>query len=441
MQFTYDFYFIVLLFGLVELILEYLYSLVIVAVNDEASSNSDTDDVHDCAVCLQPCLHPVQLPCGHIFCFLCVKGTASRSQRCALCRRDIPPGYVFNPHLLDEADLMETPAFEDGFQWFYEGVNGWWQYDPRTSIELEQSYKNEQPWIEVLIAGFLYVIDFKNMVQMRRANPNRRRRIKRDIITIADKKGIAGIKVAPVRQQLGRETGDGTDTPASTSAAAGTTAVMPGGPVRQRRQRAARGSDGSSIPGVSNTTPGDGLQTRAAFLTTNGVPVVAPGGAVRQQRAAHASRDSDGLPVPGGPNTARSDGRQTRTSGRSARQLRSNTSRDIDGSSLPATLDTTQSDGQQARAAPTGMISDGATRQLISNTVHDIGGSSSSLPATLNMTPSDGQQATVVTGMISDGGTRQLRSNTVRDIGGSSSSLPATLNMTPSDGQQAHDPK
>lgn len=28
----------------------------------------------DCAICLQPCVHPAKLPCSHIFCFLCLKG-------------------------------------------------------------------------------------------------------------------------------------------------------------------------------------------------------------------------------------------------------------------------------------------------------------------------------------------------------------------------------
>lgn len=27
----------------------------------------------ECPVCLQTCIHPAKLPCGHIFCFLCVK--------------------------------------------------------------------------------------------------------------------------------------------------------------------------------------------------------------------------------------------------------------------------------------------------------------------------------------------------------------------------------
>lgn len=27
----------------------------------------------ECPICLQKCIHPARLPCGHIFCFLCVK--------------------------------------------------------------------------------------------------------------------------------------------------------------------------------------------------------------------------------------------------------------------------------------------------------------------------------------------------------------------------------
>ena len=398
---------------------------MIIAVNGDASS--DTDGLPDCAICLQQCLHPVQLPCGHIFCFLCVKGTASRSQRCALCRRDIPPGYVFNPHLLCEADLASTSAFEDGYQWFYEGVNGWWQYDPRTSIELEQSYKNDQPWIEVLIAGFLYVIDFKNMVQMRRTNPTRRRRIKRDVVTITDKKGIAGIRVAPpVQQQSSRETGDGTDMPASTLAAAGNAAVTLGGAVRQPRRRTGRGNGGSSTPAVASATTGDGQQTRTALLTAGGVPVMPPGGAVRQQRP-NVSLGSDGSTIPTASNSDRNDGRQTRAS--TARQLRSLAGRDADGySSLPATLNAVPSDGRQTRSS--------SSRQLRSHSPHDLDGSP--LSATPDTTSNSQQGRASPTGAASvpPGGTaRQLRSYVTRDVDGSP--LPAAPNTTPGDGRQS----
>lgn len=71
---------------------------------------------------------------------------------------------------------------------------GWWQYDERTSYELEAAYGSGQRACEVLVAGFLYIIDFDRMVQLRRNDPSRRRRIKRDLSSIP-KKGVAGIKL------------------------------------------------------------------------------------------------------------------------------------------------------------------------------------------------------------------------------------------------------
>nr|CAD7441735.1 unnamed protein product [Timema bartmani] len=71
---------------------------------------------------------------------------------------------------------------------------GWWQYDERTSRELETAYKKGERLCELLIAGFLYIADFDAMLQLRRNDPSRRRRIKRDLSTIP-KKGIAGLRL------------------------------------------------------------------------------------------------------------------------------------------------------------------------------------------------------------------------------------------------------
>ena len=234
---------------------------------DSASAES-TDEtlVLECPVCLQTCVHPVQLPCNHIFCFLCVKGVlANQRRRCALCRKDIPAEFLDNPKLVnkpgttvlgaaatvsvgaaaaassvEEEDLAVAAAAEsavpvedlaalslnssaepapvaastgevssdsaidsssattasDGgaFQWFYEGFHGWWQYDERTSGELEDAHRRGNRKLELLIAGFIYVIDFENMWQYRRNDPSKRRRIKRDLSSIS-KKGIAGIRI------------------------------------------------------------------------------------------------------------------------------------------------------------------------------------------------------------------------------------------------------
>ncbi len=78
--------------------------------------------------------------------------------------------------------------------WFYEGHNGWWQYDERTSAELEAKHSSGAKACEVLVAGYVYRIDLEEMVQSRRDEPARKRRIKRDRADV-DKKGIAGIRI------------------------------------------------------------------------------------------------------------------------------------------------------------------------------------------------------------------------------------------------------
>lgn len=64
---------------------------------------------------------------------------------------------------------------------------GWWQYDERTSRELEGCYKAGERTCELLIAGFLYVADLDAMLQMRRNDHSRRRRIKRDLQNVPKK--------------------------------------------------------------------------------------------------------------------------------------------------------------------------------------------------------------------------------------------------------------
>ncbi|GFS72702.1 e3 ubiquitin-protein ligase RNF146-B [Nephila pilipes] len=111
-----------------------------------------------------------------------------------MCRQEIPANYLDNPNLI--AAPQTSVAFEGSYQWFYAGRNGWWQYDDRTSSEIEAAYKKGEQQCEVLIAGFLYIIDFQKNLQIRRCDPYRKRQIKRDLITI-QKKGVAGIRQVP----------------------------------------------------------------------------------------------------------------------------------------------------------------------------------------------------------------------------------------------------
>ena len=73
--------------------------------SSSSSASSSSSSILECPVCLQTCVHPVQLPCNHIFCFLCVKGVlANQRRRCALCRKDIPPEFLDNPKLVSARD-------------------------------------------------------------------------------------------------------------------------------------------------------------------------------------------------------------------------------------------------------------------------------------------------------------------------------------------------
>lgn len=186
-----------------------------------SSGSSPALSVPECAICLQSCVHPVQLPCHHVFCFLCVKGASWQSKRCALCRQEVPDDFLERPTLLSPEELKASAGGRGGaasdHAWYYEGRNGWWQYDERTSRELEDAFSKGKKTAEMLIAGFLYVADLENMVQYRRNEHGRRRKMKRDILDIP-KKGVAGLRldiegVAGGAGASGREnSADGADT-------------------------------------------------------------------------------------------------------------------------------------------------------------------------------------------------------------------------------------
>ena len=156
------------------------------------------DDSNKCPVCYQPFSYPAKLPCGHVFCYLCVKGFASsrNGRRCALCRTALPADYVKKPDIVAACDDGDDENGDDVGCWYYEGRSGgWWKYDERSATEIEAQFKKgEKSQIEILIVGHIYVIDFDLMVQYRKNDPaTRKRKIKRDKKDIEDAKGVAGL--------------------------------------------------------------------------------------------------------------------------------------------------------------------------------------------------------------------------------------------------------
>ena len=155
------------------------------------SKGNEQDD--PCPVCFEQPLHPVKLPCGHTYCFLCAKGLCesnimSNAGTCSLCRSVIPPHFFRHPQVHADQDVKA----KGNFFWYYEGRNGWWRFDERNNADLESSYQEGKEMVHFLICGNMYVIDFKNMVQYRLDMTGRVRSIKRECSEIAAK-GVAGL--------------------------------------------------------------------------------------------------------------------------------------------------------------------------------------------------------------------------------------------------------
>ena len=202
--------------------------------------------IPECAICLQSCVHPVCLPCRHVFCFLCMKGASWQSKCCPLCRQEVPEDFLERPMLLSPDELRAAAAGGSragggDYAWYYGGSNGWWQYDERTSGELEDAFAKGTTSTEMLIAGTLYVGDLENMVQYRRNQPARRRRMKRDAVGVP-KKGVAGLRLEPAGPVVGPPL------PAAVPTAAVPTAAVPTAAAPERINSA----DGADADGVAD---------------------------------------------------------------------------------------------------------------------------------------------------------------------------------------------
>lgn len=150
----------------------------------------------ECAICLKEFSFPVNLPCKHVFCFLCAKGAISKRTTCPICRANVPVDYFDNPDLINKPDEVKAPVFDQQYSWYYAGGNNsWWIYDEQHSNEIEECFKRGQQQLELLIAGHLYTIDLERMIQYRKKDQRRQRKIKRDLTSNGTAKGIAGIKL------------------------------------------------------------------------------------------------------------------------------------------------------------------------------------------------------------------------------------------------------
>lgn len=158
-----------------------------------------------CDVCYDLLQYPVNLPCSHIFCFLCIKGAYFNNKLCPMCRAPIPDHVIKRPQVTKTSNSKKTEkADESSIFWCYESRREnktWWKYDARTCTELETFYQQyltdiDKTFHDLQIAGEMYEIDLSTKRQYRKNQTGKRRLIIRsselspaDVIV-----GTAGIK-------------------------------------------------------------------------------------------------------------------------------------------------------------------------------------------------------------------------------------------------------
>lgn len=124
-------------------------------------------------------------------------GAGFRDKRCALCRSEIPEDFLTKQSIQISPSTEQEPDRDaDRFVWFYEGYNGWWRYDERNGAEVEKAFGDGRPSVDLLLAGNVYVVNFRKMIQYRKSEPAKRRRVKRDLVK-TPVKGVAGLKIVP----------------------------------------------------------------------------------------------------------------------------------------------------------------------------------------------------------------------------------------------------
>lgn len=153
-----------------------------------------SEDPVMCSICHnEPPVNAIQLNCGHIFCFLCIKSVAEIAGCCALCRAEIGLEFNFQEHQILGLAQVPSPDEQDSY-WFYEGFRGWWLYDADTTREINKARARGESQLERFISGNMYVIDLAEMQQFRKDGEGRSRSICHATLDLDNILGMAGLK-------------------------------------------------------------------------------------------------------------------------------------------------------------------------------------------------------------------------------------------------------
>lgn len=124
------------------------------------------DEGNFCEICSQILQLPLNLPCKHVFCFLCVKSQVLTriGNNCHTC------GVSFNSSIVKEPEIRTfVPEVYKNPVWVYKTSNTvnneYWMYDDRTSSKLEKSFLAKESKLEVELMNRVYEIDLKTMQQ------------------------------------------------------------------------------------------------------------------------------------------------------------------------------------------------------------------------------------------------------------------------------------
>ena len=83
-----------------------------------AARGGDGIDKETCVICVGPVVAPVELPCGHAYCGGCLNEQRRKgvTQRCPLCREDLPPTTKVLSQLAMVSGLEESSPLRYDFE-------------------------------------------------------------------------------------------------------------------------------------------------------------------------------------------------------------------------------------------------------------------------------------------------------------------------------------
>lgn len=157
-----------------------------------------------CGICLgDRVINGVQLRCGHIFCYLCIKNASETTGVCALCRAEIGIEFHFQEH--NNVLGVRLYSSPNGFYWFYEGYQGWWLFDEEPNNRLEEAYQQGDMKVDLYLpgSGGIYEINLTEMIQKRKDEEGaRQRKICRSTLWMDNILGLAGLKGKDITEAL-----------------------------------------------------------------------------------------------------------------------------------------------------------------------------------------------------------------------------------------------